>query len=399
MRKQKMKIFSFMLATTMLATSILPSSLVEAAEKKSAWMSNINEINTSIKGAEPTTTTYTFEDENAVFTQDSRVTVAIEENSDLNSKVVGFTCSGNAQNGYSFAHYDFTELVNNSAKTTIEFDCYNTNGGRAILSLGNAAARGNTGNSTKITYSSQGAVFNIGSDKSNALLNGQKRTLAELTDKWMHVKVEVDEMTNTYNYQVTAKSDNSELASGTDVGFVDTTVEEVTQIDIFGYINNSHMAMIDNLSITSEESDAKQHTVTIKVVTEDNEELVSKESSSTVFEGVAFTPNYEETFNLDGYKYTYVSGAQSFETITEDKTITLVYSKRELATTTATLKLMDGDNLLNEISQEAVEDSEINVAYPKYIMNEKGIIYSTPANSSGDYFRRKFMGTTEDQDS
>ena len=46
-----------------------------------------------------------FEDEKPLFKADSRITVKIEDDATLNSKVVGFTCAGNAGNGYSFAHY------------------------------------------------------------------------------------------------------------------------------------------------------------------------------------------------------------------------------------------------------------------------------------------------------
>ncbi|MDR4080363.1 MAG: hypothetical protein Q3X06_05440, partial [Clostridia bacterium] len=46
-----------------------------------------------------------FEDEKPLFKADSRITVKIEDDATLNSKVFGFTCSGNAGNGYSFAHY------------------------------------------------------------------------------------------------------------------------------------------------------------------------------------------------------------------------------------------------------------------------------------------------------
>ena len=49
-----------------------------------------------------------FEDEKPLFKADSRITVKIEDDATLNSKVVGFTCAGNAGNGYSFAHYAYT---------------------------------------------------------------------------------------------------------------------------------------------------------------------------------------------------------------------------------------------------------------------------------------------------
>ena len=101
-----------------------------------------------------------FEDEKPLFKADSRITVKIEDDATLNSKVVGFTCAGNAGNGYSFAHYALPDTVTKDI-VTFDFDYYNTNGGRAILSIGDATTRGTTGGSTKVTYNSTGAIFNL----------------------------------------------------------------------------------------------------------------------------------------------------------------------------------------------------------------------------------------------
>ena len=91
-----------------------------------------------------------FEDEKPLFKADSRITVKIEDDATLNSKVVGFTCAGNAGNGYSFAHYALPDTVTKDI-VTFDFDYYNTNGGRAILRIGVATTRGTTGGCTKVT--------------------------------------------------------------------------------------------------------------------------------------------------------------------------------------------------------------------------------------------------------
>ena len=67
------------------------------------------------------------------------------------SKAVRFAGANNAQNGYSFAHYDFSSLVEKAKTVTVEFDYWNTDGARAIISLGDASVRGTTGNSSKNT--------------------------------------------------------------------------------------------------------------------------------------------------------------------------------------------------------------------------------------------------------
>lgn len=197
-----------------------------------------------------------FEDEKPLFKADSRITVKIEDDATLNSKVVGFTCAGNAGNGYSFAHYALPDTVTKDI-VTFDFDYYNTNGGRAILSIGDATTRGTTGGSTKVTYNSTGAIFNLGSNKTNALVQGDSsKAIGDYTNKWMHVNVVVNQSTKKVSYTITNKADGAEIAKATDVSFVDATTENLkaTQIDIFGYINNSHCAMLDNIKVS--ESDA-----------------------------------------------------------------------------------------------------------------------------------------------
>lgn len=197
-----------------------------------------------------------FEDEKPLFKADSRITVKIEDDATLNSKVVGFTCAGNAGNGYSFAHYALPYTVTKDI-VTFDFDYYNTNGGRAILSIGDATTRGTTGGSTKVTYNSTGAIFNLGSNKTNALVQGDSsKAIGDYTNKWMHVNVVVNQSTKKVSYTITNKADGAEIAKATDVAFVDATTENLkaTQIDIFGYINNSHCAMLDNIKVS--ESDA-----------------------------------------------------------------------------------------------------------------------------------------------
>ena len=103
--------------------------------------------------ADEVTTSYDFEDGNKVFTADSRISVNIEDDENLNSKVVAFTCANNAQNAYSFAHYDFSSLVDGASTVSISFDYWNTKDGRCFVSIGDAIARGKTGGSSKAQVS------------------------------------------------------------------------------------------------------------------------------------------------------------------------------------------------------------------------------------------------------
>lgn len=282
--------------------------------------------------AKTNSVSFNFEDSNAVFTADSRITAAIEANETLGSNVLGFTCASNAQNGYSFAHYDFSDIVKGATSTTIEFDYYNTQGGRAILTLGDASVRGTTGGSSKATYSNTGAAFYLGSNKTNSMVNSETLALADYTNKWMHVSVTVDETVNKYSYSIT--SGDSTLKSGTDIAFAASDAADVTQIDLFGYINSSHCAMIDNLSITATLPDSAMYDVTYNV-----EGVVTSE---TVVEGSAPERIPEDTTKI-GYIFkgwttdgdaiydadkTYISTEELAATaITAAVTYTAVYEK------------------------------------------------------------------------
>lgn len=353
--------------------------------------------------ADTTTTTYTFEDDNAVFTADSRITVAIEDNTELSSKVVSFTNANNAQNGYSFAHYDFSKLVAGATNTKIELDYYNNgDNGRAIMSLGSASVRGTTGGSSKQTYSNTGVAFNLGSDKNNAIVQGATQTKSDYTNKWLHVTVDIDELKDTLSYTITDKSTKKDIVSVENAAFLTTNCSAVTQIDIFSYINNNKCAMIDNLSITKIVSDITTHNITVNKVYQDGDSQVALSSTTEqVADGGTYTPEYDQTFNQDGYKYTYVSGGDALTNVTEDKTITIVYSRRALATTKVNINAVNSENtvLANLMPEtEVVEDSSVGCYRPKYIFKDS-VLYSSDKNSSGNYFYSSVKGTTKDQTS
>ncbi|MBR1415593.1 MAG: hypothetical protein IJ570_06995 [Prevotella sp.] len=251
---------------------------------------------------EATTTKYDFEDENKVFTDDSRITGAIENDATLGSNVIGWTCANNAQNGYSFSHYDFSSLLNQPALVAVEFDYYNTAGGRAILNVGDALVRGTTGGSSKTTYNSTGVIFRIGSDKNNAFIQGQTlpqvdkentvTTVDEETgeetsettitpgfcNKWMHVSLIANIDAKTVAWTVTDLEGNVLNEGFGD--FFAADANDCSQIDLFGYINNSHCAMLDNLTITNYKSNAVFAEYTIRYVNADGQEIKASRSGN-----------------------------------------------------------------------------------------------------------------------
>ena len=213
-----------------------------------------------------TTSVIDFEDDQTPFVNDSRMaTVGVGTVEGWDSKVAILKSAGNAQNGYSFAHYDFTEKVQKAAISIVTFDMYNNQGSRSIVTIGDALVRTNGvgAGCAKMAYGAKGAIFRIGSDKNNAFINGTNYAQADLCNKWLKVEVKV------YNFdrqvQWTVKDGEEIIAqSGTTEGEGDEAVftpgkedywqadaNEGTQIDLFGCINNSVNTYIDNLSITN----------------------------------------------------------------------------------------------------------------------------------------------------
>lgn len=322
--------------------------------------------------ADTETTKYDFEDGNKLFTEDSRVTVGIESDANLNSNVVTFTCAKNAQNGYSFAHYDFSTLVKNASKVTVSFDYWNTNGGRCYVSLGDAETRGTTGGSTKITYNSVGALFRIGSNKTDFFINDKKLALATFCDKWLKVEVTVDYASNKVSY-VVKDADGAMLSEGTDIDYY-KAAKSCTQIDVFGFINNSKMAKIDNLTISADiDKSATYYAATFKETSDLTPDV-------KVYSDAECTTEVSPNSLKGNTKYYYVATLAGYEDYkgeftvgTENPSISFTMVKK--AQFTYHVNLVDeSGNILQTVytTDEAYEGLPINYSYPKYLTDENG---------------------------
>ena len=215
-----------------------------------------------------TTTVFDFEDDQTPFVADSRISVGVAENADWGSKVATFVGAKNAQNGYSFAHYNFTEKVQKAAISVVSFDYYNANS-RAIVTIGDALVRTNGvgAGCDKTTYGAKGAIFRIGSDKNNFFINGTTMGgVADWTGKWLKVEVKVYNFDRQVQWSVKDQEGTVLAESGVTEGEGEEAVftpgkeaywqadaNEGTQIDVFGYINNGQNNYIDNLSVTNAE--------------------------------------------------------------------------------------------------------------------------------------------------
>lgn len=322
--------------------------------------------------ADEVTKKYDFEDGVALFSADSRMTVAVEDDADLNSKVVSFTAARNAQNGYSFAHHDFSSLVKGAKKVTVSFDFWNTNGGRSIVSLGDAETRGATGGSSKVTYNGTGALFRIGSDKNYFYVNNKALALASYCGKWLKVSVTVDVVGKKLSYTIADKEGN-ELYSQVDADYYNSA-SSCSQIDVFGYINNSKMAMIDNLSITAEIDASVNYysanfseetglTPDVKVFSDAdclNEVPANSVQENTKYYYVATLAGYED------YK-------GEFTVASENPSVSFTMVKKPVFAYKVNL-VDEANNVLKTVyeNDEAYEGLEVNYSYPKYLTDENG---------------------------
>ena len=212
-----------------------------------------------------TTSVIDFEDDVTPFIGDSRITVGVGTVDGWDSKVATFQGAKNAQNGYSFAHYDFTEKVQKAAISIVTFDYFNANS-RAIVTIGDALVRTNGvgAGCAKTSYGAKGAIFRIGSDKNNFFINDVTMgPVVDWTNKWLKVVVKVYNFDRQVEWavmegeEILAQSGVTE-GEGEEAVFTPGKVDywqadanEGTQIDVFGYINNGNNNYIDNLSITN----------------------------------------------------------------------------------------------------------------------------------------------------
>ena len=332
-----------------------------------------------------TSIVYDFEDSDNPFTDNSRIVSDIEYDETLASNVLGWTCKGNAQNGYSFSYFDFTDQLNHPEKVTVEFDYYNQNGGRSFLTIGDTNVRGTTGGSSKTTYNKTGAIFRIGSDKNKAYINDIQYQLGNLCDKWLHIVVTANLDAKTVEWVVTDK-ESTEISSGSDAFYADDALS-CTQIDVFGYINNSHCSMMDNLTITEYKGDAQYATYTIKYVDAyDNELKPSRSDEGKVGSYVTLYESDKENFYNDdeSMKYIYTSDNTATEVIAAEGTVIKVVFREAEIWNGKLVCMIEGksgeEGTLAQLVTTFFEDDEQTV-YPVHGYEKDGKYYFTPATA------------------
>lgn len=237
------------------------------------------------------TTIHDFEDENTIFTGRSRISIACEYNEEQGSNVCKFTNAGNAQNGYCFANYNIESLTKYANKVIINFD-YKP-GGRSYVTIGDASIRGNTGGSSKSTYSNIGAIFRVGMNKDNAQVNSINLDRNKFEGNWLNVNVEIDTLSKKVSYIIKQKSDGTIITEGTEVDYYNASAAKCTQVDFFDYINNA-VSYIDNITITTESVYVIQQ---LNYQTEEGTILKSDNVKSFgVIRGIPLVIKYEDSY-------------------------------------------------------------------------------------------------------
>ena len=132
---------------------------------------------------------------------------------------------------------------------------------------------------------------------------------------------------------------------------------------------------IDNVLVRSLSGDDVPATPVFTVVTkyqlEDGTEI-AEDRTDAIESGSKFTPSYEVSFDDENYRYTYKSGANEIASVDANATVTVVYTREELANWTITAKA--GGDLDESLAEFTVKDAKnATYTYPRYINKDSNL--------------------------
>ena len=170
------------------------------------------------------------------------------------------------------------------------------------------------------------------------------------------------------------------------------------------YDNQGRRCLFDNLKITTTEGDysGATKTVTIKYTTEDGSEIPSADiPDNTIFTDVVdanseYTPTYPTSFQTDDNVYTYKSGGDKV-TVSDDMTITLVYTKTARTKVDVVLNCVDGEGAsiaTRTLATSYPEGKQLYYGINKYIIKD-GTLYEAETLSQGYYAGKTEASSTE----
>ena len=137
---------------------------------------------------------------------------------------------------------------------------------------------------------------------------------------------------------------------------------------------NANLA-IDNVLVRSLTGDDVPATPVFTVVTKyqlEDGTVIAEDRTDAIESGSKFTPSYDESFDDENYRYTYKSGANEIASVDADATVTVVYTREELANWAITVKA--GGELNESLAEFTVKDAK-NAAYtyPRYINKDSNL--------------------------
>ena len=132
---------------------------------------------------------------------------------------------------------------------------------------------------------------------------------------------------------------------------------------------------IDNVVVRSLTGDDAPATPVFTVVTKyqlEDGTVIAEDRTDAIESGSKFTPSYDESFDDENYRYTYKSGANEIASVGADATVTVVYTREELANWAITVKA--GGELNESLAKFTVKDAK-NAAYtyPRYINKDSNL--------------------------
>ena len=357
---------------------------------------------------EKTTNVIDFEDGTTPFTADSRIDVGVGTVAGWDSKVATFLGVKNSSNGYSFAHYNFSDKVEKARKVIISFDYMYNDGQRFALTIGDALVRTNgtgagcSGSSrTSHVYGNKGAIFNLGANSANFFVNGSlsdntinncDNIIGAKTNwagQWLKVKVIVYCFEKKVEWSIKDAAGQVVAESDWKVDYYMADANEATQIDVYGYLNYNTNCYIDNLSIESDvDPDVQYVDAKVMYVDAEGNELKEARAISGVRAGTnidLLESDKAAIFNADKTKkYVYESDNAEATTIdATNNTVTVVF--REAEVYYAMLNCMaDGQRVAQffDDSKYWFFEGDNLVIYPYRGYEKGGAYYFTPATDN-----------------
>ena len=358
---------------------------------------------------EKNTSTIDFEDGTTPFIADSRITAGVGTVDGWDSNVATFKGASNAANGYSFAHYNFSDKVERAKKVIVGFDYMYNDGQRFTVTIGDALVRGNgddkgagcSGGSRAIhIYGKKGAIFNLGVNNANFFVNGSLED-AKITDcdniigakgnwegKWLKVIVTIYCFERKIQWSI--KDAEGEIVAESDgkVDYYQADANEATQIDVFGYISNSTNCYIDNLSIEQDIDPSVKYTdAKIVYVDPDGNELKDARVVNGARVGSFITlvaGDKAAVYNADKtVKWLYDTDDAAEVEVAEGAVITVKFKDSGKYNAVLNLNYSDGTRITTPIRRDTFVTDNIDIFYKIGYKNEAdGSWYIVPRTNS-----------------